>query len=723
MVEDAKSRIELDPDDPPRIDLPGDKVKTTALLREVIRCAKLGRPGAAEQERAMRYYEGDIFSPEMLAYLKEHELPTSHVPNLLAKHINSVLGAEAQRQVDWQIIADDDFSVDVADALNQRVNETMRLHDATHHCSEAYKSMAVKGLGYLRVAPSTDPLGLPLEITALSTADVIDDPSSRRSDDLDCRWRAHRKFMWVDEAVALFPEHEALIRDIANRLGRTDNAPFDPLRGGEGFAFESRAYGEGYAEGSTSWYSGVDEAAYITELVQFIDGALQVAVYEVEYRAYEIRDVLHFADGRREVWDPDNTEHRRAIQSPDVGLARDQRVPVMRCAWYIGSHLVKDGPSPYPHNLFSIVRWCGHREERSRAFYGLARLLIPSQNAYGFARIQRDALLDRVTIEAEEGAFDGIEGQTLADVKREAVSTGGIIRWNKGYAVNIRRDWKHIGQLDGMMREAEEEMRAASGISLSFTGEGAEQQSGVAISNLASLSASLLAEIDEGHAMARRMLGRIVLAYEVEKIGSSETEVAVKSSGGKLRKRVVLNRREGPARLTNALARARMQVAIADVRTSEGYRQQNMLMMREMAQQMPENFVPAFAIAMIESSSLPNREELSNWMRQQAGMSQSEEEQAALEQARAEREQEAIELEQAQIRAEIGLKEAQTRKADADARAVIAEVGIKAASEDERTRIARESAEREAANDPEMAEKVKLIEEARRALASRQSPR
>jgi hypothetical protein len=618
-------------------------------LEMVLDAASRQMVETAEMAKAMRYYECHQDTEEIIQYRIAHDMPDYVVP-LIPEAINSVLGAEEQRRVDPIIKADDDESEEIAEALNVRLNEAWRIHNCNARCSDAYKPMIIKGLGWVYVGKNTDPMGSKYDVHEVPTFEIIEDKRSRMTDQRDARFVARKRFLDKDGASALLPGHDKLIEDVYARCAdQWDIIQSISSSGGPG----------------SGTYTGLDETHYL-EHIYHRDPVDLVAVYDVYYRAYEATNIIQFDDGRKIKYDPDNAEHAIAYMSGEA-IVYNRVIPLMRNAWYIGPYLISDELSPHPHNEFPYVKFKGYQEESTNIHYGLVRSMISSQDAYNEANVKQHHLMNTVTVIMDEDALpDGVTDEDLLD---EVNRADRLIKKRRNSELKIEDHWAQIDKLSQIKADAREEIRAASGISYSFAGKDVEQKSGVAIASLAEMSAATLAEINANYQLARQKVAELILAHEVNEIGTQPTEVAVRSDTGETRKRIAINAPAEDGTISNALPRARMQVALADAQTAEGYRAQNQQMLKDMFFAAPDELKLDIFQLMIKESNMPGRHEFLAQVARKQGRGATEEEQAQIIEAQQQQAAEQADLDKQRQLAEIDKIKAEAAKAYADANA------------------------------------------------------
>lgn len=671
--------------------------KVTKELKRVLESASIQRNDEQKREKARRYYNGDQDTDAIRDYRELHQMQ-GLTTNLIRDAINSVLGAEEQRRVDWVLRADDEDSTEIAEGLNVKLNETMRMIDANEFCSEAYKHQAIGGLGVLKFGKSTNPLEYKYKLQHFESKDFLFDQTSLRKDGKDCHWQALRHYKTEGDAIALFPEHEKLIKE---SFAAINTGEWDILEGSH----------PGFSAVTDEARSGISISHYRQEL--YLDGIETVmAIYEVYYRSFEDVHLIHWPDGNVQEYNKSDIKHVIAHLSAQAHV-KEERIPIMRCSWHIGPTCVKDERSPHPHNEFPTVMFRGYMNEDERRLYGLVEDMISPQDSYNEANVRIHHLLNSKLIIADDDAFDPRKYND-EEVVIEANSATGYLKKRPGKSVEIITYHQEISRLIEIKSSSREEVRIASGISYSFTGQDVEQKSGVAIQSLAEMSAATLAEFNSAYQMSRTLLGRLVLAHIIDEIGDQETVVPIKSEGGQMKKTVVINAMEEDGMISNALPMARMQVVLADAKSSEGYRAQTQQQMMSMYQvsspEVQEELIPII----IENSDMPNRHEILERINKRRGRGNSEEEQQQIDDAQQKAQQAETELVRRERMAKVMLDEANAAKIAAEAESIkagaVQEQGDKLDAEID-------------AIIQEEDQKVAELDNARRAVAERASSR
>ena len=594
-------------------------------------------------QKSQDYYDHLQITSERQAQLFDCE-QLDLVGNLIQPTVNAVLGNEEQQRVDWLVLADDEPSKEVAEGLNAKLNEAMRLSNANHAASEAYKAEIIKGVGWVYVERNPDPFDTKdYLIHQLPVSEVFWDMRSRHADMSDCRWWSRRKFMDVDEALKFFPDEKKLIKNLSEEWP-TENFEIGDEAAQVWHAYRSNEYAQAASTSNSI------EHLYKTE-----SGRRRIAVYEVYYRTYENVEVVRYSDGRKEekVTKTDKDSKRRKLMQDiavTVGSAKrcsGQTVKMMR-KWFIGPHEVADEPSPHPHNYYPAVPFWGYRQDNTNTPYGLVRGMIDPQDAFNEVGFRIMHILDHKRILKEEDASNMKDSEIVHEMNRK----DGVVNVKPGRLghILIEQDWNELQALRGEREVFQQQIRDFSGIYNSHVA----QRSGVGINAAAEADSTPISEINANYEFGRKMLGELVLAFIVDDIGKAQVKVDIKE-GSKTKKTVCLNGEPNEHGMNNDIAMARKQVALAHVSSSAGLMSQNNEKYAEMYTTSAGDPVLQRLLMklFIQTSNTPNADKIIEEWEETTGANVSPEEQAQQAQQQAQMQQQAMQLETAKAESEI----------------------------------------------------------------------
>lgn len=596
--------------------------------------------GAAAVDMAWR--DNIQWTKEQREYYESLGLPKDLFVNLMAAAIDAVTGHEAKHQVDWMIIGADEAHDEMAEAINHKLNDVMRLSDANHACSEAYESQACVGIGWVHVCRNPDLLGASKYLIEDVHRDEMFWDMRSRSEDLrrDCRWVARRRFFDHDEAKSFLPGkyHELVDYTYSDSLSMDISE--------EGIQYE--------------WFADLSEYTDPIDLIMDNNSERKrIAIYEVYYKVFEKRDLIAMPGGMMTEFKPGNPIHLEMLATMQASLHKSIPVNVVRVAWFVGPHIIYDGPSSAPHNHFPYIPFFGPREDSTNAPTGLLRRMRGPQEQYNRAVVEIQRILRSRRIEKDSDALIGMnDQQAVFEINR----SDGVINLKAGRKFQVIREWEKIAVLERICERARGEINAASGIYQTFQGQTEASQSGIAVESIAELGAQTLGKINANYQLGRKMVGDLVFSYLVEDIGVNPEVVKIPQQIGQAKKMVVLN--DG---INNRVATFRGQVALQPVHTSAGYRQHAHQRITGIIDKMPDDFKPILLPFWIESSDMPKKEQAMKLINKKLGYEEDENKRAEMEAQQENEAQQQKEMETRALLADIAEKEASAKDKKAQA--------------------------------------------------------
>lgn len=560
--------------------------RTTDQLDRVL-CERDAQPEwRAEADRCHQYYDGRQLEPTVAAALRARGLPEL-VTNLIQPAVNGVLGMEARTRTDWFVQADDDEFREIAEGLNVRLNEALRVAAANRACSEAYKGQVITGIGWVEVKPNRDPLGAAYRITSIHRDEVFWD--MRSSYDLsNCRWMMRSRWVDVDEVEAVFPSHKDAIRA---SIGRWTDFDFDRL---DWSPVLTKAYDE-------FQYSTRNESEWIN------DHRDMVRVYELYYRVWQAGVILRDPGGRAVEFNEHNPLHVALINSGRVAIER-RVIPRLRVCWHVGPHKIKDMPSPHPHNYYPYIPFFGAQEDKTNIPYGLVRGMLSPQDEINFRRIRLTSELNYKRIIMDDDATSMSDNDLLDAVHRP----DGIVRLNsksvrkENTIFRVETDLGISAQQFSVMQDAKMLIQDVAGIYNAFLGKDSGAQSGIAINSLVEQGATTLADIADNYRWSRRMVGELVMAHEINKLKQQRNvSVVIPAKHGQKAREVVLNQEQEAGEVSNAVAVAKTQVVLGEINQSAGYRAQVTQMVLDFVKGLPGEVQMHAMSIVLEQLDLP----------------------------------------------------------------------------------------------------------------------
>lgn len=552
----------------------------------------------SKADTEMEYVDGNQLGAEILQRQKEAGMPPAIEP-LIGPAVDAVMGLEAKTRTDWRVSPDGDKNGDdVAKALNFKLNQAERHSGADNACSDAFRSEFCVGIGWVEVARESNPFKFGKRCKAIHRNEIFWDWLSVEPDLSDARYLVRRRWTDADQVKLKFPGHKDLI-------GRCM---------GQWSDFELTTDGGQSTDMAMSWEQ---ERGWSIEEMQWRDSERgRVCLFEVWYRSWEEITVIRAPGGRVVEIDEDNPAHLYAIAR---GLARPQKAIVSRVhvSYWMGPHKLYDGKSPYPHSHFPYVPFWGKREDRTMVPYGAVRGMIYLQDNVNSAISKIRWGLSSVRTTRTKGAYHGTDETFRQQISR--VDADVILDQQHmakpGAMFKVERDFELNAQQYNMLNDARAGIERSSGITAGFKGEKGTATSGVQETTQIEQTTQALADMMDNFRRARTMVGEMLMAMEIEDIGSERLEVLIRGNAVTPDSLVVLN---DPAQdddtgieyLNNDVQRARLQVALNDVPSTHSFRAQQLSAMSEAFKSMPVETQLIALPHLLNLMDIPDKEEI-----------------------------------------------------------------------------------------------------------------
>lgn len=622
-------------------------------------------PWRREADMIADYYDGNQLDSETLQAMEELGMAPI-IENLMAPAIDSVLGLEAKNRVDCIVTpAGDGRYTEVADGVNQKLNEAERESGFDRACADAHAAQVKVGLGVVCIGLEHDPFKYPHKAEHVHRNECFWD--WRAKDDLsDARYFVRQRWHDIDVLAVAFPEHAELIRYAGTGWAASSDLDFMS----EG----------GHSTGLARGYAAEHDKAWTTLEHEWRETyRRRMCLSEVWYRRWVRGKILRAPDGRVVEYNPRNPQHRRAVES---GMLQPQSAMFSKVylSWWIGPHKLADMPNPYRHGRIPYVLFFGKREDLSRVPYGLGRPMKSLQDEVNARNTKMQWLLVAKRVTMTKGVADVNETRNEAArpdavhvLDADKMRNGGIFKVDSDFALNQQQYQALVDK-----REA---LKNVAGVYKAFEGQNGNATSGRAIDSLVDQSTQTLAEITDNFRMARTAAAELLLANVIDEIGDQPIQVEKPASIGGESKVIALNQPTtdefGNKCLTNDVQRARLKIALSDVPSTASYRKQRFMMLSELAKSLPPQLQAVMLPYVIDASDEPERDQIVQDIKKalgQQGAPKTPEEAAAMEEAANQQKQLAaiqakmLELQVAELAAKIEKMQAETEKALREAR-------------------------------------------------------
>lgn len=535
-------------------------------------------------DKEMDYADGNQLDSDLLRRQQELGVPPA-IEDLIGPALLSIQGYEAATRTDWRVTPNGDpGGQDVADALNYKLNQAERESKADRACSDAFRPQLGCGLGWVEVARESDPFKFPYRCKAVHRNEIHWDQAAIEPDLSDARWLRRRRWLTADRIAMAFPEHKALIK----ACGR---------HGPHWWTEESVDIDGGTSTGLQNAWN--DARAWTTlENYWFNPVSKELCLAEVWYRRWERVPVIKTPNGRVVEYDENNLNHAIAAASNAAKIDQATVARVRRSYW-LGPHLLHDGPTPYPHRHFPYVPFWGFREDQTGTPYGYVRGMKYAQDSLnsGNSKLRWGMAVTRV--ERTQGAVAMTDAQLRRQVARPdadiVLDAQHMAR--PGAKFEVHRDYQLTDQHFQLMNDNRQAIERVSNLTSGFQGKDGTATSGLQEQTQVEQSTQGLGRIMDNLREARTQVGELLLAMIIEDLGDQEHVVVIEGDAVTADRTVVINKPEtdenGMAYLSNDVKRTRLQVALEDVPSSSSYRSQQLNALTEAIKPLPQEYLAA----------------------------------------------------------------------------------------------------------------------------------
>jgi len=620
-------------------------------------------------DKEMDYADGNQLDSDLLRRQQELGIPPA-IEDLIGPALLSIQGYEAQTRTDWRVTPDGDIGgQDVADALNYKLNQAEKQSKADRACSEAFRPQVGVGIGFVEVSRESDPFKFPYRCTPIHRNEIHWDMRAKEPDLSDARWLRRQRWLSPERIKLAFPKHSSLIDSLGTHGGSWWEEVDSPaLDGGMSTGLQNAwNNARAWTHQEDRWYNPTNK---------------ELCVCELWYRRWVSVPVLKAPDGRVVEYDEDNEAHVAAVAS---GMVKPKKATVarLRRSYWIGPHLLHDGPSPYPHRHFPYVPFWGFKEDNTGIPYGYVRGMKYAQDSLNSGQSKLRWGMSVTRVERTKGAVAMSDAQLRKQVARPdadvVLDADHMAR--TGARFEVKRDYQLTEQHHQMLMDNRQTIERVSNITSGFMGKQGNATSGLQEQTQVEQSNQSLARIMDNFREGRTRVGDLLLAMIIEDLGDKPQTIVIEGDAVKEDRTVRINQPEkdpdtGLAYLSNDVQRTRMKVALEDVPSTSSYRAQQLNAMSEAVKSLPQEYQAAVMPFLVSLMDVPYKRDVVEAVRKVQQMPSPEE----IEQMKQEAVKQALaESDRAIKERELDLKE---RKTDSevknlDAKAV--QIGVQAA--------------------------------------------
>lgn len=594
------NNTDLDPVDAPEGDTPLSLNEYKAIIDEIDNQPRAWRRTA---DKEMDYADGNQLKTELLEAQKALGIPPA-MENLIAASLEGIRGYEESTRTDWRVTPNGQpGGQDVADAINFKLNEAERNSKADDACSAAFYPQIAVGMGWVEVSRNDDPFAYEYQCTPIHRNEIAWDWAALKPDLSDARWLRRQRWLHPSRVARVFPEHKELIRQFG-RAGINWWSSYSELELGGASTGLNRDFdvAREWTTMEDRWYNPVSR---------------EICISELWYRRWSDVVVLKSPDGRVVEYDENNPAHVHAITNKLVQFRR-VTVPKVRRSYWMGPHLLFDGPSPYAHRHFPYVPFWGFREDGTRTPFGYVRNMLYQQDTLnsGTSRLRWGMSAYRVT--NTEGAVampDDVLRRTVGRLDAHIVLDAAHMS-QPGAVFKVERDFQmNQQQLDVLQNARQAIERVNPAAAGAFSGRRGTATSGVQEQTQVEQANQSLAYMMGNFKRGRTMVGELLMSMIVQDMGTEEHTIIIEGDAVRNDRSVTINKVEtdpvtGIPYLSNDLQRTRLLVSLADVPSSSSFRAQQLNSLSEAVKALPPQYQAAAMPFMASLMDVPFKKEL-----------------------------------------------------------------------------------------------------------------
>lgn len=547
------------------------------------------------------------------------------VYNVIATTVNWVLGTEKRGRSDHHILPRRKEHAKPAERKSQLLKYLSDCNRTPFHRSRAFADAVKVGVGWLEDGYEDDGENEPIYSRYESWRNMLWDSAAQDLDLKDARYVFRSKWVDHDIARAIFP----------NRLGLLEES----ITAGDDLILGDSLYGDDPMDAAEQELDQVGSPArhpnrYSRERVRII---------ECWFKAPVRASRLSGSTFSGELFDEQSPGHREAVESGEAELVEK---PLMRVhvALFTVSGLLWFGPSPYRHNRYPFTPIWGNRRGRDGLPYGLIRGLRDINEDINKRASKALHLLSTKRTIADHDAVEDHD-----EAAEEVSRPDAYIVKKKGSEFRVETESELADAHMHLMGRSIQMIQQASGVTDENLGRKTNATAGVAIEARQMQGAMATTHYFDNLRFASQVQGEKQLSL-VEQFMSEQRQFRITNMRGKPEYITVND--DDP---DNDIVRSKADFVIteADWRASmrEAAAEELMELLVKLAPVQPQ-LVMVMLDLIVESTDVPNREELVRRIRELTGMSDPDaEEPSEAEIARAQQQAEAAALEKAHAEA------------------------------------------------------------------------
>lgn len=603
------------------------------------------------------YYDSLQWSEEDAQFLLDRgQAPV--VYNEVKPTVDWLIGTERRTRIDYKVLPRRKEESGLAEVKTKLLKYLSDTNSSAFHRSRAFASACKAGVGWLEVGIRGDESDEPLFYRAEDWRYMLYDSQAVEPDLSDARYLFRWKWLDLDIAKEMFRDRQEHVARSAVLAGQVTEEDTEYYLGAH-----VTEPGRDYPR--TGKYRPFDSSA--------VDHHRdRVKVIEAWYRIPKRKAVLRGGPLSGHAYEEENPVHARALE--DGASVYDGLVMEVRCAIYVESGLLYDGPSPYLHGRFPFVPLWAYRRTLDNAPYSPIRVMRDSQDSLNKRGSKALWIMSSNRVLMEDGAVDDIE-----QLRDEVARPDAIIIKNRGKELSIDRDVQLAEEHLRLMDRDALAIRNAGGVTAENLGRQTNADSGKAIIARQDQGGVITSELFDNLRQASQWAGEIELSL-IEQFFTDEKVVRLVGDRGNASFVAINHRDPSTGEVLNDITASKADFVISQ----QDYRDTMRIAMFESLfeivgrlAQMNPNVALNLLDLVVEMADVPNRDELVARIRQLNGQRDPESDPSPEEQQQQQMQAMAMQAQQqmmmASQQAELAKVQAEISKLGSDAEKARAE--------------------------------------------------
>lgn len=439
-------------------------------LRKLMQWRRQARIAQADNRAEMAtdedFYDGIQLDEKDLKILQERNQPPL-VFNVVANTVNWILGTERRARIDSRVLPRKKAGAQTAKAKTKLMKYTQDASKGEYERSFAFEECAKAGLGWIETGVrrnGEEPIFLKHE----TWRNMWFDHLGNSMDGSDWRFVIREKWIDLDIAIAMFPDREGALTQVAETVNsRYPYLPDDVAITDPASEFDLESEMDALFGGHNS---GARDRLKLIEMWYRVPSNVKLLRKRGDDTPFGALDGVIFR--------PESADHQYLVRG-SYFTTTDARIMTVRNAIWAGSVYLQDILTPYNHNRLPFTPLFCYRRKRDGMPYGVIRNLRDPQCDLNKRRSRALVLLTANKVIMEKGAVDNKQ-----EAYEELNRPDGMVEVNANKRFEPVDERELAASHVELARDDERFINNISGVTPEVKGDSKRQLSGVAVREL-----------------------------------------------------------------------------------------------------------------------------------------------------------------------------------------------------------------------------------------------